>query len=923
MITKTWLEAKYSRLLGAVLWALCPGLAGASVAGHVQFVAGDVRIVDAAGKEHAAQKGQEINEGETVLTAAGSSAQLKMIDGGILALRPDTQLRVDNYVYHGAEDGSENALLSLVKGGLRTITGLIGHQNKEKLKLRTPTATIGVRGTDHEPVVIVEPTPGTPITNPAGTYDKVNVGSTRLTTDVGSALIAPNQVGYAAALNQPPVLLPKIPEFYRATPTPLAKVDQKQGSTTQSSSTASSTVTSSATPTSSTTTSTASTTSTAESNAAAVATPVLPVANLTGVDASGNVLNLSQQTLTTSSGQVQALSTTTSTSSSSSGGSSSSGNLGSTQSPAVGGFLLAAFPTASGSNMTNFFSVGGPAFSTMLDANGNLTGATVSGNVNGNDTSGSLFYSGNGTASISESGSTVEDAGNNAATGLAWGRWQGGTVTATQGGTSFPLPLGSGSMSWITGQNASPTYLAQILTGTASYSLIGGTKPSDFAGNTGVLGSGSLNVNFNEQTVASNLNFTFAGNSWGLNSGNMLLNGSQFSSCPSASCTSSVVVTENGSTNTSANSNISGFLTGTGLTGAALQYSLAYSSPTGTTSAALGDFVQGVAAFSLTSAPLNPNAPFSVVGVVDGWNNLSNIIVNNANAATNGGTVFNYLPSYRGSISGGEQPQGTVTADPNTSGGVISFIGQASGYVSTNSAYPVPSVNSNATLDTIKIGSATDVVDGSATIDGITVTWGRWAGGIVNIYSLDGSTQLGTVNNSNRSISWITASGLTSATFNNMPTSGNATYSLAGNGGTIPTDTKGNTGTLNTTTTSLTANFTNATVSAFIEVSFSKPTNTSDWTMSAPSVAISNSGFNADTASGGGATVTCSGAACPTGTKSTGFIEGHFIAGAQGAVMLYGMSNGTIATSGTSSSGTSISTYTPAIGVSGLVAMKH
>lgn len=191
--------------------------AWAAPAGTIQFAAGDVKIRNAAGVVRAAVKGGTVDEGDAVLTGPSASAQLKMTDGGILAVRPETELKLDTYRYSGKEDGNERAVMSLAKGGFRTITGVIGRTNKQNYTVNTPTGTIGIRGTDHEPVVIpVIAGPGKQAI-PPGTYDKVNVGQAYIRTPAGEVNIRPNQVGYAAP-GQAPTLLPRVPEFFKATP---------------------------------------------------------------------------------------------------------------------------------------------------------------------------------------------------------------------------------------------------------------------------------------------------------------------------------------------------------------------------------------------------------------------------------------------------------------------------------------------------------------------------------------------------------------------------------------------------------------------------------------------------------------------------------------------------------------------------------
>jgi len=65
-----------------------------------------------------------------------------------MSLSPDTEFKVEEYSFEGKQDGSEKSFFNLVKGGLRAITGAIGHTNKKNYRLNTPVATIGIRGTE-------------------------------------------------------------------------------------------------------------------------------------------------------------------------------------------------------------------------------------------------------------------------------------------------------------------------------------------------------------------------------------------------------------------------------------------------------------------------------------------------------------------------------------------------------------------------------------------------------------------------------------------------------------------------------------------------------------------------------------------------------------------------------------------------------
>src|SRR3989338_4616049 len=175
----------------------------AAVAGHVQFVNGEVQITTPAGQTRMAQKGDAINEGDILTSAQKASAQIKMQYGGFVAVRPDTQLKFDQFVFAGKEDGSEKSFFSLFKGGFRAVTGLNGRINKQNYRITTPAATIGIRGTDHETVVVVPN--GSSV--PGGTYNMVNTGETSMTTDLGTVNIKPGDgMAFSPGMNQTPVV---------------------------------------------------------------------------------------------------------------------------------------------------------------------------------------------------------------------------------------------------------------------------------------------------------------------------------------------------------------------------------------------------------------------------------------------------------------------------------------------------------------------------------------------------------------------------------------------------------------------------------------------------------------------------------------------------------------------------------------------
>jgi len=191
----------------------------AGVAGQTQFVNGSVKIINSAGQERSLQKGDAVHESDTIVTSRGASAQIRMRDGGFIAIRPDSRFKFDSFVFSGKEDGSEKSFFSLLKGGIRAITGIIGQKNKSNYRIATAASTIGIRGTDHETFVIVKGSEMAAIA-PPGTYNKVNAGETIMTTDKGTINILPNQMGYAAAIDQMPQLQPVNLNIFTVAPSP-------------------------------------------------------------------------------------------------------------------------------------------------------------------------------------------------------------------------------------------------------------------------------------------------------------------------------------------------------------------------------------------------------------------------------------------------------------------------------------------------------------------------------------------------------------------------------------------------------------------------------------------------------------------------------------------------------------------------------
>jgi hypothetical protein len=133
----------------AAVIASLPAKAATADAATVEFTIGDVKVIGLNGQSRRAIKGLQVHSGDTVDTAGGR-AQLRFSDGAYVSLQPQSKFRIDEYRFDGKTDGTERGFFSLLSGGMRTITGLVGRTNKRTYQVTTSVATIGIRGTEYK-----------------------------------------------------------------------------------------------------------------------------------------------------------------------------------------------------------------------------------------------------------------------------------------------------------------------------------------------------------------------------------------------------------------------------------------------------------------------------------------------------------------------------------------------------------------------------------------------------------------------------------------------------------------------------------------------------------------------------------------------------------------------------------------------------
>jgi hypothetical protein len=136
---------KMTSMAAAALFAVLSAGLHAAPAGKILAVAGDATLARA-GRQMPLQAGALVESGDILEVGDRSSLQVRFTDESVVALRANSQFRIEDYKFDKSAD-SDRSILGLLKGGMRTITGLIGKANQKNYAVRTSTATIGIRGT--------------------------------------------------------------------------------------------------------------------------------------------------------------------------------------------------------------------------------------------------------------------------------------------------------------------------------------------------------------------------------------------------------------------------------------------------------------------------------------------------------------------------------------------------------------------------------------------------------------------------------------------------------------------------------------------------------------------------------------------------------------------------------------------------------
>ena len=197
-----------------------PSVFAAEAAGRVLVAVGET-FVQRSGRDVRLERGAAVEAGDVLRVGEASNLQVRFSDEAVVALRSNTLFRIDDYKFANQAD-ADKSVFSLLKGGLRTVTGIIGRASRQNYAVKSVasdmsvTATIGVRGT-HFTVVNCNSdcnnADGSRAAN--GTYGSVTDGRIVATNQGGEREFGKNEYFHVASAAESPQPLLAPPSFLR------------------------------------------------------------------------------------------------------------------------------------------------------------------------------------------------------------------------------------------------------------------------------------------------------------------------------------------------------------------------------------------------------------------------------------------------------------------------------------------------------------------------------------------------------------------------------------------------------------------------------------------------------------------------------------------------------------------------------------
>jgi len=141
--------------INKALLTLALSIAAASVqaqntaeVGTVSLVLGKAYLVSPDNSRELIRAGTAIQVNDQIMTESNGHVHIRFVDQALVSVRPDSLLEIQRYDFNPQSPADSSIKLNLVEGITRAISGEGAHAARDRFRLNTPIAAIGVRGTD-------------------------------------------------------------------------------------------------------------------------------------------------------------------------------------------------------------------------------------------------------------------------------------------------------------------------------------------------------------------------------------------------------------------------------------------------------------------------------------------------------------------------------------------------------------------------------------------------------------------------------------------------------------------------------------------------------------------------------------------------------------------------------------------------------
>lgn len=161
--------------------------------GKVADSGGSVIAVDQRKVSRKLSTGSPVYLGDKVITGEDGFVRLQMIDEAILDLRCFSIMVIEEYALNTS---NRRSILNLLQGSLRKVTGQIGKMTEDIYELKTPVASVGVRGTEYALRVFQTKGCGGTVDADDGLYLEVIKGLVDVHNEAGKEVFAKGETAY-------------------------------------------------------------------------------------------------------------------------------------------------------------------------------------------------------------------------------------------------------------------------------------------------------------------------------------------------------------------------------------------------------------------------------------------------------------------------------------------------------------------------------------------------------------------------------------------------------------------------------------------------------------------------------------------------------------------------------------------------------